>query len=139
VIFSLFGKIAKTVCITRRFKMYAKEFCPDVAQAITLIDCLRCSSSWNLVIGGSKLAKKTAKHSDAVMTGILVTRFKMGQINTEELEQMAADGSREERCSAAKKVLEAIRDAPDLPSRHDSLSSMKVEHQKMGIEKLEEA
>jgi hypothetical protein len=28
----------------------------------------------------AKLAKK-ANHSDAVMTGILVTKFKMGQIN----------------------------------------------------------
>jgi hypothetical protein len=39
------------------------------------------------------LAKK-AKHSDAVMTGILVTKFKMGQINVEDLEQMAADTTR---------------------------------------------
>jgi hypothetical protein len=68
------------------------------------------------------LAKK-AKHSDAVMTGILVTKFKMGQINVEDLEQMAADTSRAERCSAAKKVLEAIRDSPDLPRRQDALSS----------------
>ncbi len=60
------------------------------------------------------MAKK-AKHSDAVMTGILVTKFKMGQINVEDLEQMAADTTRAERCSAAKKVLEAVRDAPDLP------------------------
>jgi hypothetical protein len=57
------------------------------------------------------------------MTGILVTRFKMGQIDTEELEQMAADVSREERCSAAKKVLEAIRDSPDRSNRQESLSS----------------
>ncbi len=55
------------------------------------------------------MAKK-AKHSDAVMTGILVTKFKMGQINVGDLEQMAADTSRAERCSAAKKVLEAVRD-----------------------------
>jgi hypothetical protein len=74
-------------------------------------------------MGGSKLARKAAKHSDAVMTGILVTRFKMGQINTEELEQMAADASRGERCSAAKKVLEAIRDSPDQSHRQESLSS----------------
>jgi hypothetical protein len=66
------------------------------------------------------LAKK-AKHSDAVMTGILVTKFKMGQINVEDLEQMAADISRAERCSAAKKVLEAVRDAPDLPRQQDVL------------------
>jgi hypothetical protein len=60
------------------------------------------------------LAKK-AKHSDAVMTGILVTKFKMGQIDVEDLEQMAADTTRAERCSAAKKVLDAVRDSPDLP------------------------
>ena len=58
------------------------------------------------------MAKK-AKHSDAVMTGILVTKFKMGQIDVEDLEQMATDASRAERCSAAKKVLEAVRDSPD--------------------------
>jgi hypothetical protein len=57
-----------------------------------------------------KLAKK-AKDSDAVMTGILVTRFKMGQIDVEDLEQMAADTTRAERCSAAKKVLDAIDDS----------------------------
>jgi hypothetical protein len=60
-----------------------------------------------------KLVKK-AKHSDAVMTGILVTKFKMGQIDVKDLEQMAADATRVERCSAAKKVLEALRDVPDL-------------------------
>jgi hypothetical protein len=49
------------------------------------------------------------------MTGILVTKFKMGQINVEDLEQMAAVTTRAERCSAAKKVLEAVMDAPDLP------------------------
>ena len=73
-----------------------------------------------------KLAKK-AKHSDAVMTGILVTKFKMGQIDVEDLERMAADATRVERCSAAKKVLEAVRDSPDflrqealLANRNDS-------------------
>ena len=54
---------------------------------------------------------KNAKQSDAIMTGILVTKFKMGQIDIEDLEQMAADASRVERCSAAKKVLEAIEDS----------------------------
>ncbi|MDD1736448.1 MAG: hypothetical protein LUQ21_03210 [Methanothrix sp.] len=56
------------------------------------------------------MAKKAAKHSDAVMTGILVTRFKMGQIDVEDPMENAADESRAERCSAAKKVLEAVRD-----------------------------
>jgi hypothetical protein len=60
-----------------------------------------------------KLAKK-AKHSDAVTTGILVTKFKMGQIGVEDLERMAADASGLERCSAAKKVMEAVRDSPVL-------------------------
>ncbi len=54
---------------------------------------------------------KRAKHSDAVMTGILVTRFKMGQIDVRDLAEMAADESKSERCSAAKKVLEAIIDS----------------------------
>jgi hypothetical protein len=63
--------------------------------------------SWEII-----LAKK-AKPGDAVMTGILVTKFKMGQIDVEDLEQMAADATRAERCSAAKKVLDAVRDAPD--------------------------
>jgi len=58
---------------------------------------------------GRKLAKR-AKHSDAVMTGILVTRFKMGQIDVEDLETMAADESRAERCSAARKVLGAVKE-----------------------------
>ena len=56
------------------------------------------------------MAKKTKKN-DAIMTGILVTRFKMGQISVKDLEQMAADASRAEKCSAAKKVLEAIEDS----------------------------
>jgi len=66
------------------------------------------------------LAKK-AKHSDAVMAGILVTRFKMGQIDVEDLEEMAADASRAERYSAAKKVLEAVRDSPDLQRQEKAL------------------
>ena len=43
------------------------------------------------------------------MTGILVTKFKTGQIKVEDLEQTAADTSWEERCSAAEKVPEAVR------------------------------
>ena len=66
------------------------------------------------------MAKK-AKHSDAVMTGILVTKFKMGQIDVKDLAEMAADESRAERCSAAKKVLEAIKDLPILPRQQDAL------------------
>ncbi|MCX6680260.1 MAG: hypothetical protein NTX42_07850 [Methanothrix sp.] len=37
------------------------------------------------------------------------------------MEQMAADTTRAKRCSAAKKVLEAVRDSPDLPRRQDAL------------------
>ena len=60
--------------------------------------------------------KKAKAKNDAIMTGILVTRFKMGQIDVEDLEKMATDTSKEERCSAAKRVLEGIRDAPAIPS-----------------------
>ena len=56
------------------------------------------------------MAKKTKKN-DAIMTGILVTRFKMGLINIEDLEQMAEDMPGSERSSAAKKVLAAIGDS----------------------------
>ena len=56
------------------------------------------------------MAKK-AKKNDAIMTGILVTRFKMGLINVKDLEHMAEDISGSERSSAAKKVLERIRDS----------------------------
>lgn len=54
---------------------------------------------------------KRAKHNDAVMTGILVTKFKMGLIDVEDLEEMAADEIETERCSAARKVLEAVKEA----------------------------
>jgi hypothetical protein len=57
-----------------------------------------------------KLAKK-AKKNDAVMTGILVTRFKMGLINVEDLDEMAKDMSESERSSAAKKILAVIGDS----------------------------
>jgi len=66
--------------------------------------------------------RKRAKPSDAIMTGILVTKFKMGQIDVEDLAEMAADESRAERCSAAKKVLESVRDSPDLPSQRAAVS-----------------
>jgi hypothetical protein len=47
----------------------------------------------------------------------------MGQIDVEDLEEMAADTTRPERCSAAKKVLVAVRDSPNLPCPSESLSS----------------
>ena len=66
---------------------------------------------------------KRAKHRDAGMTSILVKRFKMGQIDVEDLEQMAADTIRPERCLATKKVLIALRDSPDLSGSPESHSS----------------
>jgi len=36
---------------------------------------------------------------------------------------MAADESKPEKCSAAKKVLVAVRDSPDLPLLQDTLPS----------------
>ena len=68
------------------------------------------------------MAKK-AKHSDDIMTGILVTKFKMGQIDVEDLVQMAADATKVERCSAAQKVLEAVRDSPDFLRREALLAN----------------
>jgi hypothetical protein len=59
---------------------------------------------------------KRAKHSDTNMTGILVTRFKMGQIDEDDLEKMAIDTSKAERASAARRVLEGIRDEPTIPA-----------------------
>lgn len=53
------------------------------------------------------------------MTGILVTKFKMGLIGLKDLAEMAADESRAERCSAAKKVLEAVRDSPEIRRREE--------------------
>ena len=78
---------------------------------IIVIDTCSCWSGLIARLSTSYyLHGKRAKHSDAVMTGILVTKFKMGQIGVEDLEQMAADESKWERCSAAKKVLDALRD-----------------------------
>ena len=61
-------------------------------------------------------SKKAKAKNDAIMTGILVTRFKMGQIDVEDLEKMALDTSKAERCSAAKRVLDGIRDASTTPA-----------------------
>jgi hypothetical protein len=59
------------------------------------------------------VAKKAKPKNDAVMTGILVTRFQMGQVTVEDLEQMAKDLAKPERASAAKKVLAGIKGAGD--------------------------
>ncbi len=55
------------------------------------------------------------------MTGILVTRFKMGLIGIEDLEEMAKDETGAERCSTARKVLEAVRDSPEVQRRATAL------------------
>lgn len=57
------------------------------------------------------MAKKKTRKSDAVMSYILETRFKMGLIDVEDLEEMAKDMSGSERASAAKKVLAAVTDS----------------------------
>lgn len=61
------------------------------------------------------MAKKAKAMNDAVMTGILVTRFQMGQIDANDLEKMVLDTSKNERSSAARKVLAGIRDMPAIP------------------------
>jgi hypothetical protein len=61
------------------------------------------------------LVKKAKAVNDAVMTGILVTRFQMGQIDANDLERMVLDTSKNERSSAARKVLAGIRDMPAIP------------------------
>ena len=71
--------------------------------------------------------RKRAKPSDAIMTGILVTKFKMGQIDVGDLAEMAADESRAEKCSAAKKVLEAVRESPNHPSRQEAVSILQLQ------------
>lgn len=55
-----------------------------------------------------KAAQKVKAKNDAIMTGILVTRFKMGLISVKDLEEMALDESKAEKSSAAKRVLEAL-------------------------------
>ncbi len=57
------------------------------------------------------LVKKPKKKNDAIMTGILVTRFKMGLIDVEDLEEMAKDISWSEKATAARKVLAAIEES----------------------------
>ena len=57
------------------------------------------------------MVKKAKKKNDAVMTCILVTKFKMGLITVEDLGEMAKDISGSERASAAKKVLAVIEDS----------------------------
>lgn len=56
------------------------------------------------------MAEKVKAKNDAVMTGILVTRYKMGLVKPEDLQRMASDSSKPERSSAAKRVLEDLQD-----------------------------
>jgi hypothetical protein len=54
---------------------------------------------------------KGTKHGEAIMEGILVTKFKMGLIDIEDLELMAMEATMLEGRSAAKSVLEAAKEA----------------------------
>jgi hypothetical protein len=74
------------------------------------------------------MAKK-AKKNDAIMTGILVTRFKMGLINVEDLEQMAEDMSGSERSFAAKRYLRGKETLRTLPRLVESLHVPDHSHQ----------
>lgn len=56
------------------------------------------------------MASKDKAKNDAVMTGILITRYKMGLIKPEDLQRMASDPSKPERRSAAKRVLDELED-----------------------------
>ncbi len=72
---------------------------------------MNCSHSYARISGRIRLkkaAQKVKAKNDAIMTGILVTRFKMGLISEKDLEQMALDESKPERSSAAKRVLETL-------------------------------
>ena len=87
--------------------------------------------SWKALPGdianSSKLEGMLAKrsiHSDAVMTGILVTRFKMGLVDVEGLERMAANATSEARCLAARKVLEALKGLPELSDSNKKVVTM---------------
>lgn len=60
---------------------------------------------------GEKVVNKVKAKNDAIMTGILVTKFKMGLITVKDLGEMAKDMSGSERASAAKKVLAVIEDS----------------------------
>lgn len=63
------------------------------------------------------MSKKARPKNDAIMTGILVTKYKMGQITVEDLELMVKDLSKPEKASAAKKVLAGIKGAGELKER----------------------
>jgi hypothetical protein len=66
-----------------------------------------------------KTHKRAKPKNDAIMTGILVTKYKMGQINAEDLELMAKDLSKPEKASAAEKVLIGIKGEGELKERTD--------------------
>ena len=70
------------------------------------------------------MAKKAKAKNDATMTGILVTRFKMDQIDVEDLEQMAADTSKTERSSATKKVLDGVKNSASTPGSSQLLQPL---------------
>jgi hypothetical protein len=57
---------------------------------------------------------KRFMHGDAVMISILVTRFKMGLVDVEGLELMAANETSNAMCLAARKVLDVLKGAPEI-------------------------
>ena len=71
------------------------------------------------------MVKKAKKKNDAVMTGILVTKFQMGLITVEDLGEMAKDITGSERASAAKKCWQRLKILPDL-SCGNALSSYQI-------------
>jgi hypothetical protein len=73
------------------------------------------------------MPKKARPKNDSIMTGILVTKYKMSQITAEDLELMAKDLSKQEKESAAKKVLAGIKGAGELKERTNLISKSNKE------------
>jgi hypothetical protein len=67
------------------------------------------------------VAKKAKPKNDAIMTSILVTKYKMDQITVEDLELVVKYLSKPEKASAAKKVLAGIKGAGELMERTDPI------------------
>ena len=74
-----------------------------------------------------KVSKKAKPKNDAIMTGILVTKYKMDQITVEDLVLMVKDLSKPEKASAAKKVLVGIKGAGELKERTALISKSNKE------------
>lgn len=50
----------------------------------------------------SKAAQRAKARNNAIMTGVLITRYKMGLISEKDLEQMVLDESKPERSQPQK-------------------------------------